>query len=77
MVVASHSNATSLYDMISSSRYLYVRPVIDQSKPIQISMAFYLSKLRKFDELSGELGLTAYFEIRWIDETLFWDLEDY
>ena len=70
-VVGSHSNATSLYDMISSTKYVYVRPVIDQSKPIQISMAFYLSKLRKFDEISGELGLTAYFEIRWIDETLF------
>jgi hypothetical protein len=40
-------------------------------------MAFYLSKLRKFDEISGELGLTAYFEIRWVDETLFWDPEDY
>ena len=77
MVVGSHSSATSLYDMISSSRYVYVRPVIDQSKPIQISMAFYLSKLRKFDEISGELGLTAYFEIRWVDETLFWDPEDY
>ena len=51
--------------------------VIDQSKPIQISMAFYLSKLRKFDEISGELGLTAYFEIRWVDETLFWDPKDY
>lgn len=77
MVVGSFSKATSLYDMISSSRYVYVRPVIDQSRPIQISMAFYLSKLRKFDEISGELGLTAYFEIRWIDETLFWDPEDY
>ena len=77
MVVGSYSNATSLYDMISSSRYIYVRPVIDQSRPIQISMAFCLSKLRKFDELSGELGLTAYFEIRWVDETLFWDPEDY
>ena len=77
MVVGSYSNATSLYDMISSSRYVYVRPVIDQSKSIQISMAFYLSKLRKFDEISGELGLTAYFEIRWVDETLFWDPEDY
>jgi hypothetical protein len=77
MVVGSYSSATSLYDMLSSSRYIYVRPVIDQSKPIQISMAFYLSKLRKFDEISGELGLTAYFEIRWVDETLFWDPEDY
>ena len=77
MVVGSHSNATSLYDMISSSRYLYVRPVINQSKPIQINMALYLSKLRKFDELSGELGLTAYFEIRWVDETLLWDPEEY
>jgi hypothetical protein len=77
MVMGSHSNATSLYDMIWSSRYDYIRPVIDQSKPIQISMALYLSKLRKFDEISGELGFTAYFEIRWIDETLFWDPEDY
>jgi len=76
-VMGSHSNATSLYDMISSRRYVYVRPVIDQSKPIQINMALYLSKLRKFDEISGELGLTAYFEIRWVDETLFWDPEDY
>ena len=75
--MGSYSNATSLYDMISASRYLYVRPVIDQSKPIQINMAFYLSKLRKFDEIFGELGLTAYFEIRWVDETLFWDPEDY
>jgi predicted acetyltransferase len=40
-------------------------------------MTFYLSKLRKFDEISGELGLTGYFEIRWVDETLFWDPEDY
>jgi hypothetical protein len=40
-------------------------------------MALYLSKLRKFDELSGELGLTAYFEIRWVDETLLWDPEEY
>ena len=62
MAMGSYSNATS-YDII--------RPVIDQSKPIQISMSFYLSKLRKFDEISGELGLTAYFEIRWVDETLF------
>jgi hypothetical protein len=40
-------------------------------------MAFYLSQLRKFDQISGELGLTAYFEIRWVDETLFWYPEDY
>ena len=77
MAMTSYSNATSLYDMISSTGYVYVRPVIDQSKPIQINMAFYLSKLRIFDEISGELGLTAYFEIRWVDETLFWDPEDY
>ena len=64
MVMGSYSSATSLYDMISSSRYLYVRPVIDQSKPIQINMAFYLSKLRKFDEIYDELGLTAYYKIR-------------
>ena len=63
MAMTSYSNATSLYDMISSTGYAYVRPVIDQSKPIQINMAFYLSKLRKFDEISGDLGLTAYFEI--------------
>jgi hypothetical protein len=31
-------------------------------------MAFYLSKLRKFDEIYDELGLTAYYKIRWIDE---------
>jgi hypothetical protein len=40
-------------------------------------MTFYLSQLRKFDQISGELGLTAYFEIRWVDETLFWYPEDY
>jgi len=77
MTMTSYSNATSLYDMISSSRYVYVRPVIDKSKPIQINMALYLSKLRKFDEISGELALRAYFEIRWVDETLFWDPKDY
>ena len=63
MAMTSYSNSTSLYNMISSTGYAYVRSVIDQSKPIQINMALYLSKLRKFDELSGELGLTAYFEI--------------
>ena len=77
MALTSYSNATSLYDMISSTGYIYVRLVIDQSKPIQISMTFYLSKLRKFNEISGELGLTASFEIRWIDETLFWDPKNY
>jgi hypothetical protein len=77
MAMTSYSKATSLYDMISSTGYIYVRLVIDQSKPMQISMAFYLSKQRKFDEISGELELTAYFEIRWVDETLFWDPEDY
>jgi len=75
--MGSYSNATSLYDMISSTGYVYGRPVIDQSKPMQISMAFYLSKLRKFDEISGELALTAYFEIKWVDETLFWDPIEY
>ena len=62
MAITSYSNATSLYD-ISLSRYVYVRPVIGQSKPMQINIALYLSKLRKFDEICGEHALTAYFEI--------------
>jgi hypothetical protein len=33
-------------------------------------MDLYLSKLRKFDELSGELGLTTYFEIRWVGQDI-------
>jgi hypothetical protein len=35
---------------------------MDQSKPIEIRMDFNLLRIRNFDDISGELGLTGYFK---------------
>jgi hypothetical protein len=43
---------------------------MDQSKPIEIRMDFNLLRIRNFDDISGELGLTGYFKIQWKDEIL-------
>jgi hypothetical protein len=36
-------------------------------------MDFNLLRIRNFDDISGELGLTGYFKIQWKDEILSWD----
>lgn len=69
----SYHNMTSLYSIITNTGNANIRPVMDQSKPIEIRMDFNLLRIRNFDDISGELGLTGYFKIQWKDEILSWD----
>jgi hypothetical protein len=54
-----------------------IRPVVNQSKPLELSVSFDLMSIQEFDEVKEQLTITAIFIINWIDEFMRWDPKDY
>ncbi|XP_071948495.1 neuronal acetylcholine receptor subunit alpha-10-like isoform X2 [Antedon mediterranea] len=54
-----------------------VRPVINSSDPTVIDLQFFVAQVLDVDERRETFKINAWLTMRWIDEYLRWDPEDY
>ncbi|XP_033762356.1 neuronal acetylcholine receptor subunit beta-3-like [Pecten maximus] len=54
-----------------------IRPLINQSEALSVSMTFLLSSINEFNEKSQKLVIAGWFIIRWVDESLTWNKSDF
>ena len=75
----SGDNVTSLITkLFTTDGYMKnVRPNLDQTKPMQVNMDFYLVGINGIDEITQRLTTTGYLYIGWVDEYLKWDPSSY
>ncbi|XP_060576780.1 neuronal acetylcholine receptor subunit alpha-6-like [Ruditapes philippinarum] len=60
--------------LFNESRYnKFLRPLYNQSQPIEINLTQFLLAIETFDIISGELDINEFFKITWTDELLTWD----
>jgi len=69
----TYSEAEMIYNNITKGRNVNIRPVLNQSHPVQVYVSLYLAYIQEFDEVKGKLGLTALVYVHWRDETVSWD----
>ena len=48
-----------IYTNITKGRYVNIRPVLNQSHPVQVYVSLCLAYIQEFHEVKGKLGLTA------------------
>uniref|UniRef100_K1Q867 Neuronal acetylcholine receptor subunit alpha-6 n=1 Tax=Magallana gigas TaxID=29159 RepID=K1Q867_MAGGI len=65
-----HANLTTKYER-------KIRPFKNQTEPIQISMDFYMEKLKEFSEKENKISVVGSLSIEWKDFRLTWDPTDY
>ena len=65
-----HANLTTKYDR-------KIRPYENQTEPIQISMDFFMEKLKEFLERENKISVVGSLYIEWTDFRLTWDPTDY
>lgn len=66
--VTAANMRTHLSTTLSSSYYTYVRPLVDQTGIVDVTVDLYLVGLNNFDNSEQKLTTTAYLEIKWTDE---------
>ena len=54
-----------------------IRPVLNQSDPLNLDVSFYLSSITEVNEVKEKLVTTGYLELSWTDELLGWTPSDY
>ena len=54
-----------------------IRPVLNQSDPLNLDVSFYLSSITEVNEVKEKLVTTGYLELSWTDEHLTWTPSDY
>ncbi|XP_062600741.1 acetylcholine receptor subunit beta-like [Saccostrea cucullata] len=54
-----------------------IRPGIDRSQPVKVTVGFNLVALQEFSETDGKIAVVGAFRIRWIDEKLAWNPASY
>ena len=69
----TYTEAEMIYNNITKGRNVNIRPVLDQSRPVQVYVSLSLIYIQEFDEVKGKLGLTALVYVHWRDETVSWD----
>ena len=50
-----------------------IRPVLNQSHPVQVNLKLFLVYIQEFDEMKRKLGLTGLVRVKWRDDTVSWD----
>ncbi|XP_069125695.1 5-hydroxytryptamine receptor 3A-like [Argopecten irradians] len=70
---ASHSQVKDLYHSLIANYTSNIRPVLDQSKPVDVTVEIMLHSIKLFDEVSGELSMAGIFTFTWTDELLQWN----
>jgi hypothetical protein len=68
-----YSEAEMIYNNITKGRYMNIRPVLNQSYPVQVYVRLFLFYIQEFDEVKGKLGITALVYVQWRDETVSWN----
>lgn len=77
-----HSFTYSYEDIVNLRRTLFenytndVRPVLNQSEPIHVSIDMWISSIQSFDEKHGILRTSLGFGIMWNDEILRWNASE-
>ena len=69
----SYSESEMIYNNITKGRNVNIRPVLNQSHPVQVYVSLFLVYIQEFDEVKGKLGLTGIVYVKWRDETVSWD----
>ena len=67
-----------LHKLFVTDKYnKYVRPINNQSEPLQIDIDLILTSINKVDEVAQTLSTTGYIWLSWFDDGLKWDPSDY
>ncbi|XP_060074963.1 neuronal acetylcholine receptor subunit beta-3-like [Ylistrum balloti] len=74
---ATTDDVKNIYAYIYDGYDKRIRPVWNQSHSLYVVVDFVISSLNEFDEKSQKLAVTGWIYTSWIDETLFWDPDDY
>ena len=67
------SQIQTLYDVIFSGYNKYLMPVLDQTKPTDVSVGFYILSINNFDEISGKMEMSMWLTFVWTDERISWN----
>ena len=70
----SYSESEMIYNNITKGRNVNIRPVLNQSHPVQVYVSLFLVYIQEFDEVKGILGLTGLVRVQWRDDTVSWIL---
>ncbi|XP_069122438.1 acetylcholine receptor subunit delta-like [Argopecten irradians] len=54
-----------------------IRPINNQSMPVDINIIFNLMNIESFDEIAGVITVTHVMDVTWRDEELVWDPHSY
>ncbi|PVD24027.1 hypothetical protein C0Q70_14496 [Pomacea canaliculata] len=54
-----------------------VRPVLDVTSTINVSVTLYIMSIYEIDEMSQSMAQNSYMSFKWIDEFLQWDPDEY
>lgn len=74
---ASYGNMTRLYGDLMANYSVRVRPVLDQEKPVIVSILYALVYMNNFDAVNGVLTTASTLQFRWTDENLQWNPQNY
>ncbi|KAL5010129.1 hypothetical protein ScPMuIL_012434 [Solemya velum] len=66
-----------LYGDLLSDYDTTVRPILNQSQPIQVTVGFSLLSINYFDEVLQKFSTTGHMVVTWTDELLRWNRDDY
>ncbi|XP_060071530.1 5-hydroxytryptamine receptor 3A-like [Ylistrum balloti] len=70
---ASYSQVRDLYNSLLINYTSNIRPVLDQTKAINVDIDVMLHSINLFDEVSGKLSMSGIFRFSWTDELLQWN----
>ncbi|KAH3830498.1 hypothetical protein DPMN_103742 [Dreissena polymorpha] len=67
---ATLDETEKLYEHISKGYDKRLLPIVNQSEVIVVTVQVSVVSINKFDEISGDLGVTVLFHMTWRDERL-------
>ncbi|KAL3841373.1 hypothetical protein ACJMK2_019531 [Sinanodonta woodiana] len=71
------SDYKTLIRQLSNNYDNSVRPVVDQSQPVSLSIALDLLAIQEFDEVLEKFSVAAVIYIRWRDPSMKWESSTY
>ncbi|XP_045177362.2 neuronal acetylcholine receptor subunit alpha-2-like [Mercenaria mercenaria] len=66
-------DASLLHDTLMSGYNKYVRPSVDQSKPVVVNLTFELVSIRELDEIMGKLSIVGMLWLFWEEPRMTWN----
>ncbi|CAG5132597.1 unnamed protein product [Candidula unifasciata] len=74
---AGFNDTVRLFNNILKSYDSNIRPAVNTSKPITVSVSFNVRKLLTFVETDQKFDLNAWLNFTWVDEIRTWNPKDY